>query len=134
MSGADPLRVLLDESTPDPIGRAFSRHNHIVIYHREVLAPGVPDAVVCAAALANDAILVAVDADMKRLAHRYGTAPGSARFDRLHLIRIGCSGVLAAKRTEQAMSLLVHEWEFTRLKVARRLWVEIGPHFIRTFR
>jgi predicted nuclease of predicted toxin-antitoxin system len=67
--------VLLDEGAPDSVGRVFAQRGHTVIYHREVLPQGAPDEVVCAAALTNDAILIAVDGDMKRLAKRYGTTP-----------------------------------------------------------
>jgi hypothetical protein len=84
--------------------------------------------------LHNEAILVAVDADMKRLARKYGTSPGNARFKRLNLIRLGCDPVLAAKRLEQAMSLIEHEWAFTGAKAARRLWVDIEAHAIRSHR
>ncbi len=134
MSGIPPLRVLLDEGTPDSVGRVFREHEHPVIYHREVLEQGVTDPVVCATALANEAILIAVDADMKRLAKRYGTTPTAGRFERLNLIWIGCNGPLASKRADQAMSLIEHEWKFSNGKAARRLWIEIGPHHIRTFR
>lgn len=92
------------------------------------------DPIVCAAAIANDAILVAVDADMKRLARRYGATPTTGRFESLNLIWIGCNGPLASKRAEQAMSLIEHEWKFSAAKAARRLWIEIGPHHIRTYR
>jgi hypothetical protein len=116
------------------VGRVFHAHNHTVIYHRQVLEQGVTDPIVCAAAIANDAILVAVDADMKRLAKRYGAMPTAGRFESLNLIWIGCNGPLASKRAEQAMSLIEHEWAFSVGKAARRLWIEIGPHHIRTYR
>ena len=134
MSAPDPFRVLLDEGVPDSIGRVFEQRGHTVIYHRDVLTQGAPDEVVCGAALSNDAILIAVDGDMKRLAKRYGSAPSSARFARLNLIRIGCNGNLGAQRADQAMSLIEHEWAFSGLKTARRLWVDIAPHYIRSHR
>jgi predicted nuclease of predicted toxin-antitoxin system len=126
--------VLLDEGAPDSVGRVFAQRGHTVIYHREVLPQGAPDEVVCAAALTNDAILIAVDGDMKRLAKRYGTTPENTRFARLSLIRIGCNGALSAQRVDQAMTLIEHEWGFTAAKAARRLWIDIGPHNIRTLR
>ena len=134
MSAPDPLRVLLDAGVPDSVGRVFEQRGHIAIYHREVLPEGAPDEVVCAAALENEAILIACDGDMKRLVKRYGTAPDSARFAKLNLIRIGCNGVLASQRTDQAMTLIEHEWAFSALKAARRLWVDIAPHAIRSHR
>lgn len=134
MTADNPLRVLLDAGVPDSVGRAFAARGHVVIYYREVLSEREPDEVVCATALTNSAILIAVDGDMKRLAKRYGKEQKSLRFERLNLIKIGCNPVLAAKRTEQAMSLIEHEWAYSEAKTARRLWVEIGPHQLTTHR
>lgn len=134
MIGRNPLRVFLDAGAPESVGHVFAQRGHTVIYHREILPERSPDDIVCAAALANDAILIAVDGDMKRLAKRYGSTPTSARFARLNLIRIGCNGALTAQRVDQAMSLIEHEWAFSEAKTARRLWIDIGPHLIRTHR
>jgi predicted nuclease of predicted toxin-antitoxin system len=72
---------------------------------RHPLSPGLPegepDTVVCATALANDAILVAIDGDMKQLARRFGQSVKSERFKRLSVIRLCCNEVLA-KRLGQA--------------------------------
>jgi predicted nuclease of predicted toxin-antitoxin system len=107
---------------------------HEVIYHREVLPEKTPDDVVCVTAMANDAILIAIDADLKHMAKRYGVTQKSSRFEKLNLIRLCCDEVLAVKRLEQAMDLINLEWSFRSLKPARRMWVDIGPHFIRTNR
>jgi hypothetical protein len=112
----------------------FTKRGHEVILHREVLPDATPDEVVCATALKNEAILVALDNDMKRIAKRYGANPGNTRFAHLHLIRIGCNGILGAQRVDQAMSLIEHEWTFTKAKVARRMWVDVEPHSFRTHR
>jgi hypothetical protein len=32
------------------------------------------------------------------------------------------------------MTLIEHEWDVSEEKVARRLWVDVGPHHIRTNR
>ena len=116
------------------MGAVFSKRGHTVILHREVLVEATPDEVVCAAALVNDAILVALDNDMARIVKRYGNTPGDTRFARLSLIRIGCNGILGAQRTEQAMGLIEHEWTFCKEKAARRMWIDVAPHFIRTHR
>lgn len=70
---------------------------------------------------------------MKRMTKKYG-APSSPRFEKLSVIRLCCNEVLAAKRLEQSLSLIIHEWEFTGEKPSRRLWVDILPHQIRTHR
>ena len=103
------LRFLLDEGAPDPVGEMLRRHGHTVIFHREVCASGVDDDIVCEAALKNEAILIAVDGDMKSKPKRYG-APTSPRFAKLSLIRICCKEPLAEARLEQALDLVILEW------------------------
>jgi hypothetical protein len=98
------------------------------------LAEKSADDVVCTAALHNDAILLAIDPDMKRFPKRFGISHGSPRFQRLSLIWIGCNEILAAKRLEQAIGLIEYEWKVSTEKVARRLWIEVGPHHIRSNR
>jgi predicted nuclease of predicted toxin-antitoxin system len=134
LSAANSFRVLLDPSAPDSIGGVFQKHGHHVILHRSILPERTPDQIVCAAALQNEAILVAVDGDMKRLVRRYGAASKIERFARLNLILLACNPVLAPQRLEQAMSLIDHEWRFTIEKASRRLWVDIEPHAVRTHR
>ncbi|MEF2071895.1 DUF5615 family PIN-like protein [Consotaella aegiceratis] len=126
------LRVFLDEGVPDSVGRMFAKHGHTVIYLRDAIAKGSPDLLVCAAAEANDAILVAIDADMKQIAKRHGV--GNGRFKKLSLIKFSCTEPQAALRLEQAMSLIEHEWTISKAKAARRLYVEISSSVIRTYR
>lgn len=133
-AGRPHLRTFLDAGVPDSIAEVFRKHGHLAILHREALPEKSTDAVVCATALANDAILVAIDGDMKTFAKRFGISHGSDRFARLNIIRLCCNEVLAAKRLGQAMSFIEHEWAISEEKSARRLWVEIGPHFIRSNR
>jgi predicted nuclease of predicted toxin-antitoxin system len=128
------LRTLLDAGVPDSVADVLKERGHHVILYREVLPEGEPDTVVCATALANDAILVAIDGDMKQLARRFGQSVKSERFKRLSIIRLCCNEVLAAKRLGQAMTLIEHEWAVSEEKVARRLWIDIGPHFVRSNR
>lgn len=129
-----PFRTLLDAGVPDSVGHVISARGYKVIFHREVLGDKTADEVVCATALANGAILVAVDGDMKRLAQQYGVTPKGERFNRLNIIRLCCNEVLAAKRLEQAMPLVELEWRFSKGLAARRMWVDIAPHYIRTNR
>jgi hypothetical protein len=71
---------------------------------------------------------------MKQLAKRYGAPDGNNKYQRLNLIFICCNEVLAAKRIEHAMSFIENEWLVASAKVARRLWVDIGPHHLRSNR
>jgi hypothetical protein len=135
LSGRRPrLRALLDAGVPDSVGAVLTKHSHEVIYYRDVLPEKTADDIVCATALANDAILVAMDGDMKQFPKRFGISQGSSRFDRLSLIRLCCNEVLAAKRLDQAISLIEHEWTFSGAKSSRRLWIEVGAHHLRSNR
>jgi predicted nuclease of predicted toxin-antitoxin system len=126
------LFVLLDEGVPAEVGKVFSRHGHGVIPFEDVLTPGSADELVCAAAEANNALLVAYDNDMKQYVRRRGKGPD--RFKRLHLLKFNCPEPMAAKRLEEAMSMVGHEWAVSHQKIARRVYVEINTHDIRTFR
>jgi predicted nuclease of predicted toxin-antitoxin system len=99
---------------------------------REAVATGSPDPLVCAAAEANDAILVALDHDMRSLAQRRGI--GQRRFRKLSLIKLSCKATRAAERVRAAMSLIEHEWLYSEGQNDRRLFIDIGSDVIRTFR
>ena len=118
----------------EPVGAVFEKNDHHVIYYRDVLPEKIADQVVCATALARDAILVGTDRDMKEFPRRFGVAPNSDRFKRLSIVRVCCNETLASKRVEQEMTLIEHEWIVSEEKVARRLWVDVGAHHIRTNR
>lgn len=124
----------MDAGVPDSVAHVFRSHGHHAILYREALPESVPDDVVGATALANDAVLVVVDADYKRLAKRFGVSHGSLRFARLNLIWLCCNEVLASKRLEQAIGLIEHEWLVSDVKASRRLWIDVAPHFLRSNR
>lgn len=129
------FRVLLDAGVPDSVGKVFEDRGHEVIYHRNILPERTPDVVVAATALASDAILVAMDNDMRQIAQRYGmTARGDDRFGKLSLIKFCCDEVLASKRLRHMMTLVEHEWRISTEKASRRMWVEIGSHYVRSNR
>lgn len=126
------LRFLLDEGVPRSVGRYLEGRGHEVIYFDVALMPGSPDVVVAKTAEVNDAILIALDGDMKTLAKRAGI--GRERFKRLSLLKLSCRETAAAQRVEQAISLIENEWTISAAKKARRLFVEIGDAFIKTQR
>jgi predicted nuclease of predicted toxin-antitoxin system len=126
------LVVLLDEGVPAQVADVFSTYGHTIISFESVLTPGVADELVCAAAIANAALLVAYDNDMKQYVRRRGQGPD--RFRNLHLLKFNCPEPMAAARLESAMSMIVNEWVVAHEKVARRVYVEINTHDIRTFR
>ncbi len=123
---------MLDEGVPANVGTAFQSRGHLLIPFEQVVQRGSIDTLVCTAAQANDAILVAFDKDMKRIAQRNGIA--GTRFSRLNLIKFCCPEPVAAARLSAAMSFLEHEWAISDQKASRRLHVEIGKNVLRTHR
>jgi len=80
----------------------------------------------------NDAILVSLDSDFSTLAPRAGV--GRARFRKLSRIALKCSEPQAAGRTQAALSLIEHEWNFAQKQSDKRMTVEIGTSYIRLYR
>jgi predicted nuclease of predicted toxin-antitoxin system len=117
---------------PAAVGRVFELHGYELIPFTAVLQTGSPDVVVCRAAEANDAVLIAFDKDMKAIARRLGIS--GARFKRLNLIHFQCPEPQAANRLVEAISLIEHEWNWCQAKAARRIHISIGSQVIRTFR
>jgi predicted nuclease of predicted toxin-antitoxin system len=128
------LVVLLDEGTPILAADPFINHGHQAIYHGDVLSPGSRDELVAAAAIMNNPLLIAFDRDMKQMAKRFGNPDKDGKFKKLHLLFINCNPVLGPKRLEHFMSYIEHEWQITCKKASRSLWIDVGPHYIRTYR
>jgi predicted nuclease of predicted toxin-antitoxin system len=81
------LKFFLDEGVPDSVGRVFEEAGHQAIFLRDSdLARGSADPVVCVYAAEIEAILVALDGDIKRLAQSHGV--GAGRFRRLNLLKL----------------------------------------------
>jgi predicted nuclease of predicted toxin-antitoxin system len=128
------LKVLLDEGVPISVGEVCAKRGYDVLYFGDVLIPGSKDEVVCEAALKNEAILIAIDGDMKIYARKYTSSLNGDRFKNLHVIRLVCNEVIASKRIEQAFDLLELEWRFATALAARRMWVDIQKERIQTHR
>lgn len=114
------------------MGRLLTSCNHEVIYLEDAIEKGSEDLLVCAVAQANEAILVAVDGDMRQIARRHKVS--KSRYRSLNLLKISCSEPQAANRVEQALSLIEHEWEFSEGKTGRRLFFEVSNSFLKTNR
>lgn len=125
---------MLDAGVPHSVGSAFDYAGHEVIYYHDVLADGAKDDLVAITAINNSAILVALDKDMKQLAKRFGVANNNDRFARLSIIRLCCNETQCANRIAQTASLIEHEWDYTTEMAARRLWIDVGSHWVRTNR
>lgn len=126
------LKFFLDEGVPDSVAKTLRSAGHDAVLLRESgVARGSPDQLVCAYAEVTEAILVALDGDMKQLAKAHGA--GRGRFKRLNLLKLSCFEPNAARRITDALSLIVHEWHAGEGRT-RRLYIEIGESFIRTIR
>jgi predicted nuclease of predicted toxin-antitoxin system len=92
------LTFALDEGAPNSVGRALEARAHKVVYLNEgnLVPRGSKDSFVCAFAVLNDAILVAVDGDMKTLAKRHGVS--NSMYARLNLVHLKCIETEAASR------------------------------------
>ncbi|WP_284178927.1 DUF5615 family PIN-like protein [Rhabdaerophilum sp. SD176] len=132
MTKKPKLRFFLDEGVPRAVGRRLSDNGHLVIYLQDATASGSPDQLVCAVAQANEAILVALDGDMKQLAQRHGV--GQRRYRKLSLLKLSCREPRAADRVGSALSLIEHEWKFSEGSPDRRMFIDIGDASISTKR
>ena len=129
------MRFFVDQCVPESVARTLESHHHDVIRLRERIAPDSPDNLVAAVSQSNDAILLTMDGDFKAIARRHGI--GSTRFRRLSLLRFErCRESAAAKRLEEAMSLIEHEWDIGggRGSADRRMFVVIRGGSIVTHR
>ena len=105
---------------------------HHVAFLNKTMVRGSSDPLVCITADINDAILVALDGDMKRIAQGHGV--GARTFLKLGLIKLSCFEPDAARRVKGAMSPIEHEWNFSAGKSGRKIFVEIRDTVIRTVR
>jgi hypothetical protein len=128
------LVVLLDEGAPHSSAEPFLQNGYKAIYHGDVLDSGASDELVAVTAILNEAILIAVDRDMRRIVRRFGAARDGGRFERLNLIWVACDPVMATRRLSHAMSFIEHEWAIACELVARRMWVNIENHKLTTYR
>ncbi len=127
------MRFYLDEGVPRGVGRFLESRGYSVLYLEDRTAKGSKDTLVAAISEANEAILVAFDADFKSIAQRAGI--GQRRFRTLSLIRFEkCRESAAANRLERALSLIEHEWKIGNGDKDRRMFVVIQAATIRTHR
>ena len=124
--------MAFDEGVPNAVGRAFQQAGHRVLYLNKILARGTTDQLVSAFAQLNDAILVATDNDMRQIDRGHGV--GNSRYKTLSLIKLSCNEVDAAGRVGASMSLIEHEWHISTTTAQRRIFIDIGPSVIRSFR
>lgn len=127
------MRFLLDQNVPDSVAAVFKDRGHTVLYLRDVLATDSPDEVVAAFSEAEDAVLVSLDGDFRRIAPRIPDSQ-QRRFRRLSRIALRCNPIQAENRLSVAMSLIEAEYDIAQASHDPRMIVSIGNSFIRTER
>ncbi len=85
-------------------------------------------------AIAEKAMLIAVDRDMKAFVRRFGAPNENEKYESLDLLFLGCATRTCKARLEQALDLIELEWSFSRAKPTRRMWVTIEDHRMTTYR
>ena len=129
------MRFFVDQCVPESVSKVLEKHHHEVQRLRDSIAPDSPDTLVAAVAESNEAILVTLDAGFKQINSRHGI--GRSRYRHLSMVRFEkCRESVTAKRLDEAMSLIQHEWEISHNKSGsqRRLNVVITKDTIRTHR
>jgi predicted nuclease of predicted toxin-antitoxin system len=133
VSHIPPIRFFIDHCVPESVARALEAADLEVIRLREKTAPDSPDPLVAAVAQANNAVLVTMDGDFKKIAGRNGVGRRRQRF--LSLVRFEkVREFNAASRLRCALSLILHEWTISQDKSDRRIFIVIMPEVIRTHR
>ena len=123
----------MDQNVPDSVAAVFEDRGHTVLYLRDVLAPDSPDEIVAAFSEAEDAVLVSLDGDFKRIAPRIPNSQ-RRRFRRLSRIALRCNPLQAEQRLSVAMPLIEAEYDIAQASPDPRMIVSIGNSFIRTER
>ena len=70
------MRFFVDRCVPESVAKTLEDHGHEAIRLRERIAPDSPDALVAAVSDANDAILVTMDGDFRKIAAGHGVGSG----------------------------------------------------------
>jgi predicted nuclease of predicted toxin-antitoxin system len=128
------LSFVLDEGVPNSVGRVLTDARHKVTYLNEGkhLPRGAKDELVCAFAIANDMILVAIDGDIKQIAKKFGVT--NSQYGSLCLLKLSCKETDAAERVKVSLSLIEHEWHVGARNVGRRIFIEIMGNVIKSNR
>lgn len=126
------IKFLVDQCVPDSVGQILKQNGHDVLLLRETIAPDSPDPLVAAVSEMFGAVLVSHDHDFKTLGPRMQI--GRRRFRKLSRIGLRCRESQSARRMEEAITLIEHEWNYSQAQSDKRIIIEIGPTYIRTIR
>ncbi|MEM6277787.1 MAG: DUF5615 family PIN-like protein [Pseudomonadota bacterium] len=119
------MKFFLDEGVLVLLGTVLADEGFEVIPFSEGASKGSSDTVVAEAAIANDAVLVAMDRDMRSLAKAMGVS--RARFKKLSLLLFRVDAVSSLARVRDAVPYIRLRLELTQAVDfdGRRMWVEV---------
>jgi predicted nuclease of predicted toxin-antitoxin system len=127
------LHLLLDHNVPDSVAEIFRAHSHTVVLLREIMPTDSSDPVVATVGDMDGAILVSCDRDFDSIAPRILKGMRS-RYRKLSRITIRCAEFHAARRIEEAMTLIELEWRTAQTRADKRMFIEIQTSAIKTNR
>jgi predicted nuclease of predicted toxin-antitoxin system len=126
------MRFFLDHNVPASVVGVLTASKHDVIVLKDAIAPDAPDPIVALTAAENDAILLSFDKDFRTIAGRLGVS--HKRLRKLSRIQMRCKGPAGARRLQDALSLIEHEWALAQSKSDKRVFIEVLDLGIKTVR
>src|SRR6185437_9429477 len=108
------MRFFLDHNVPASVGDVLVESEHEVIILKDAIAPDSADPLVALTAAENDAILISCDKDFRVIAGRLGVSRNRLR--KLSRIAMRCKGPVCARRLNDALGLIEHEWNAAQAK------------------
>lgn len=122
-----------DHNVPESVTKALTDAGHTVTKLRDSMLTDTKDPVIAAACSRSGQVLVTLDNDFRGAdaAKRLGMTQREYR-TKLHRIQLRCTAPKAAKRIQDAMSLIEHEWLL--VDGTRPLVIEIRDEVIRVMR
>lgn len=122
-----------DNNVPDGVGQAIINAGHGLTRLRNVMLPETSDQVIAVACSRSGHVLVTADNDFRGsgASKRLGITNRQYRTT-LHRIQLRCEPPRSARRIQDAMSLIEHEWLL--LDGTRPMVIEIRDELIRLMR
>lgn len=125
------MKFFLDEGVPRQLGQELRAAGFDVIEFREAALPGAADNLVADIAIANDAILVAIDRDMKEIAKARGIS--NKRYKNLSLLAFRCREPEAIRRLPVVIPFIKLQLDQTSGRPGRRLFIEVFAHSVKVY-
>src|SRR5574340_228306 len=125
------IQFFTDDNVPDSVGDFLIAAGHDVTRLRDVMLRNTEDRVIEVACSRSGHVLVTHDRDFMATAKRLKVTRREYQ-TQLHRIQLRCEEPRSARRVQEAMSLIEHEW--TILQPDRPMVIEIRDEVIRIVR